>query len=136
MMALQQTSPHVVLQPVCERYRQGYSVRRYQPHLRAASKPCQPPRTFAEALGRVEQLVLADFDREIAQKQLYYHTREHANAVRRRARRLFHAIRPYLTNCPAAALDRMEGLLRLCAMAHDAIQIFHPQPLPHTPRFR
>jgi hypothetical protein len=114
-----------------------YSNMKTALNLRPSSKSCPPSlRTFAEALGRVEKLVLADFDQEIAQKQLYYHTREHANAVRRRASQLFDALRPYLADSPTDILDRMKGLLELCAMAHDAIQIFQPQTLPHTPRYR
>src|SRR5262249_12570808 len=94
------------------------------------------PQTFAEALMWVEGRILVDFDREIAQKQLYYHNRDHVNAVCRRASQLFRAIRPSLAGCPADTLVRLEGLLDLCAVAHDALKIFAPPVLPHTARRR
>jgi hypothetical protein len=93
------------------------------------------PRTFAETLARVEELILQDFDREIVEKQLYYHGRDHADTVRRRAARLLNAVAPYL-NLPADSLARLDGLLSLCAAAHDAIQIFEPQERPHGSRRR
>ena len=84
----------------------------------------------------VEGRILADFDREIAHKQLYYHNRDHVNTVCRRASQLFRAMRPSLADYPADTLARLEGLLALCAIGHDAIQIFAPQDLPHTARRR
>lgn len=95
-----------------------------------------PPQTFAEALARVEALLLADFDREIVQKQLYYHNHHHVNTVRRRARKLLDALRPFLVDCAEEELARVQGLLDLCAMAHDAIQLFEPQDDCHASRRR
>jgi hypothetical protein len=94
------------------------------------------PQTFAESLARVEALILADFDREIGQKQLYYHDRAHINAVRRRTGQLLRTLRPFLTDYSVDALERLAGLLELCANAHDAIQIFEPQEHPHATRRR
>jgi hypothetical protein len=92
------------------------------------------PKTFAEAVEVVTQLILADFDREIAQKQLYYHTRDHVFSVQRNARLIFNAIRPYLSATPDE-IDRLELLVNLCAIAHDAIQLFTPSEA-HTSRRR
>jgi hypothetical protein len=105
--------------------------------FRSAARATQlPPQTFAESLARVEALILADFDREIAQKQLYYHDRAHINAVRRRTGQLLHTLRPFLTDYSVDALERLTGLLELCANAHDAMQIFEPQEHPYAARRR
>ncbi len=99
------------------------------------------PTTFAESIERVKIFALQEFEREVVQKQLYYHTYEHVSNVQRRSRQIFQAIRPYwevaspqqqpLTNPP-----RMELLLDLCAFAHDMVQIFIPPTQAHTCRKR
>ncbi len=96
------------------------------------------PKTFAEAVASVTRSILVEFDREIAQKQLYYHTREHVFSVQRNARLIFQTIRPYLlsdADWTLEAIDRMELLVDLCAIAHDAIQLFIPNEV-HTSRRR
>jgi len=92
------------------------------------------PRTFAEAVARVNQFVLEEFEREIAQKQLYYHTIDHVMGVKQRAGLIFQTIRPYLL-ASSESIARMELLVDLCAIAHDMIQIFIPNP-PLTSRRR
>jgi len=92
------------------------------------------PRTFAEAVVRVNQFVLSEFEQEIAQKQLYYHTIDHVMGVKQRAGLIFQTICPYLLTSPES-IARMELLVDLCAIAHDMIQIFIPNP-PLTPRRR
>ncbi len=91
--------------------------------------------TFQNLLLQVEDRILADFDLEIAQKQLVYHNRYHVNAVRSRAGRLFEAIAPQL-DLSQEALRRMRGILDLCAMAHDAVQIFAAESQPDAGRRR
>lgn len=93
------------------------------------------PQTFRETIDRVETYILDEFDREIIQQQLYYHNREHINHVRRRSTIIFEAIIPY---CQVSSDDaeRMRLLLDLCAIAHDAVQVFIPQFKPNTSRKR
>ncbi len=92
------------------------------------------PQTFATAIAQVKTLALHCFDHEIAEKQLYYHTREHAVGVQRRASQIFQAIQPYFA--PEVDCKRLALLLDLCAIAHDVIQIFAPQTELHTARRR
>ncbi|BAY10263.1 hypothetical protein [Calothrix sp. NIES-2098] len=92
------------------------------------------PKTFAEAVARVKQFILSEYEREIAQKQLYYHNIDHVMAVKQRASLIFQTISPYLP-ADVESITRMELLLDLCAIAHDTIQIFTPNP-PRTSRRR
>lgn len=101
----------------------------------------QLPRTFAEAVTTVKNFALQEFDKEIAQKQLYYHTRDHVNGVQRRADMIFQVIRPYWeasldSDIASDYVKRMKLLLDLCAIAHDMIQLFILQTEPHTSRRR
>lgn len=99
------------------------------------------PSTFASAVARLKNLALEEFDREIAQKQLYYHTREHINNVQHRANIIFQAIRPYWEtslkdNAAPDYMARMQLLLDICATAHDMLQLFVPETQPHKSRRR
>jgi hypothetical protein len=94
----------------------------------------QVPQTFAEAIAHLKAVILQEFDREVAEKQLCYHTREHIAGVERRASQIFQVIRPYLQ--PSDDPDRLKLLLDLCAVAHDLIQIFIPQLESYTTRRR
>lgn len=101
----------------------------------------QLSRTFAEAVTKVKNFALQEFDKEITQKQLYYHTREHVNGVQRRAQMIFQVICPdwEASQDDDAASDyitRMKLLVNLCAVSHDMIQVFIPQTEPHTSRRR
>ncbi|MBX9258133.1 hypothetical protein H1Q63_30135 [Desmonostoc muscorum CCALA 125] len=89
---------------------------------------------FTESVARVNKFVLAEFEREIIEKQLYYHTKDHLMAVQQRAQLMFQVIRPYLS-ADVETIKRMELLLDLCAIAHDLVQIFIPHQ-PHTSRRR
>lgn len=94
----------------------------------------QVPQTFAESIAHIKTLALRDFDREIVEKQLCYHTREHVEGVQRRASQIFQVVCPYF---PASEdCNRLELLLDLCAVTHDLIQIFVPQIEPNTTRRR
>jgi hypothetical protein len=93
------------------------------------------PDTFAAAVNRVRIYILAEFDREITLQQLHYHNREHIENVQRRSIIIFDAIIPYCQVSPTDA-KRMRLLLDLCAVAHDAIQIFIPQTTPAISRKR
>lgn len=94
------------------------------------------PSSFDEVVEMVKSLILQDFDREIASKQLYYHTRAHIEHVQRRADIIFEAICPYWQAPVEQDIARTRLLLNLCAVAHDAIQVFTPQTSPHTSRQR
>lgn len=41
----------------------------------------QTPQTFADAIAHIKTLILEEFDRKIAAKQLCYHTHEHIEGV-------------------------------------------------------
>jgi hypothetical protein len=90
--------------------------------------------TFAESVTRVNQFVLAEFEREIIAKQLYYHKIDHVIAVRQRSQLIFQIIRPYLL-ADVETIKRMELLLDVCAIAHDLVQVFIPHE-HHTSRRR
>jgi hypothetical protein len=90
--------------------------------------------TFAESVTRVNQFVLAEFEREIIEKQLYYHKIDHVIAVQQRSQLIFQIIRPYLL-ADVETIKRMELLLDVCAIAHDLVQLFIPHE-PHTSRRR
>ncbi|BBD70617.1 hypothetical protein NIES4072_69840 [Nostoc commune NIES-4072] len=89
---------------------------------------------FTESVARVNKFVLAEFEREVIEKQLYYHTKDHLMAVQQRAQLIFQVIRPYLS-ADVETIKRMELLLDVCAIAHDLVQIFIPHQ-PHTSRRR
>jgi len=99
------------------------------------------PSTFAEVVARVKNFALREFDREVVENQLYYHTREHLNHVQRRANTIFQVICPYWQaslgkEVTPEYITRTNLLLELCAVTHDMIQIFVPQTQPHTSRRR
>lgn len=97
--------------------------------------------SFASAIANVKTFVLKEFDREIAENQLYYHNHEHINNVQRRANTIFRVICPYWqaslgNKVSPEYITRISLLLDLCAVAHDMIQVFVPQSQSHTPRRR
>jgi translation elongation factor EF-G len=93
------------------------------------------PDTFAAAVNWVKFYIIEEFDLEITLQQLHYHNREHIENVQRRSTIIFDAIIPYF-QVSLADVERMRLLLDLCAVAHDAIQIFIPQTTPATSRKR
>ncbi len=99
----------------------------------------QLPTTIAESVAQIETFALQEFDREIVQKQLYYHTRDHVNNVQRRADQIFQVVCPYWgASNQETALDisRLKLLLDLCAIAHDMVQVFIAPTQKHAPRRR
>ena len=109
-------------------------------HLYCLEDSSQLPTTIAESIAQIKTFALQEFDREIVQKQLYYHTRDHVNNVQRRANQIFQVVCPYWEAEPheGTTLDmkRMKLLLDLCAIAHDMVQVFVVQTQAHTPRAR
>ena len=89
-----------------------------------------PPNSFVETVELVNNYVRAEIDQEAQDKQLYYHNLNHASAVQRRAGYIFRAIKPVLLEQSSLEeLTRLEGILSICGLAHDMVQIFEPTPL-------
>lgn len=110
-------------------------------HSYSLEHSLQLPTTIAESVAQIKTFALQEFEREILQKQLYYHTREHVNNVQRRANQIFQAVCPYWKappdeGQPTINILRMKLLLDLCAAAHDMVQVFVVQTQPHTSRKR
>jgi hypothetical protein len=96
----------------------------------------QRPQSFAETVVLVENYVLEEIKRETQRKQLYYHTVEHAFAVKRRAKTIFKSIDTHsLAHREEIDIYRLEGSIDICAIAHDMIQEFKPS-LPGISRKR
>lgn len=95
------------------------------------------PSSFAETVQLVESYVRNEITHEARNKQLFYHTLDHALSVKRRASRIFQAIRPVLLqDLPVDELTRLESLLSLSALAHDMVQLFDSSTLVNQPRKR
>ena len=112
-------------------------ARRIPSYFREHSLPF--PTTIAESIAQIKTFALQELDREIVQKQLYYHTRDHINNVQRRADQIFAAVCPYLSASnqeTALDLSRLKLLLDLCAVAHDMVQMFIAPAPKHAPRQR
>lgn len=97
----------------------------------------QPSQLFVKACDKIENFALAEIKQEIKQKQLYYHTITHVYGVKRRANIIFQALKPTLVNnIKPQALDRIECLISVCAIAHDMVQEFSFSLEKNTPRER
>jgi hypothetical protein len=95
------------------------------------------PSSFAETVQLVEDYVRAEIAQETEDKQLYYHTLDHALAVKRRANLIFQGIKPVLqVSYSLEELQRLKSLIDLCAMAHDMVQEFVATIEPNKPRQR
>lgn len=95
------------------------------------------PSSFAETVELVEDFVKQEILRETAQKQLYYHTIDHALAVKRRAETIFQAIRFTLSDRYSdSELDRLGSLIAICAISHDMVQNFSLSSDDKAPRKR
>jgi hypothetical protein len=93
----------------------------------------QKPTSFTEIVQLVEKYLQDEIVQETKDKQLYYHNLNHALAVKRRANSIFQAIRPVLAeNYSLQALTRLEGLISICGLAHDMVQVFEPTPANHS----
>ncbi len=77
-------------------------------------------------IEQIKESAMQIFDREITEKCLCYHTREHIQGVQSRASQIFKSVSPFLK--PTENPHRLEYLLDFCAVTHDLIQIF----IPHT----
>ncbi|MGL4884344.1 MAG: hypothetical protein ACRC8K_25310, partial [Waterburya sp.] len=95
------------------------------------------PNSFAETVQLVEDYVRAEIAQETKDKQLYYHTLDHALAVKRRANLIFQGIKPVLQASQSLEeLQRLESLIALCAVAHDMVQEFVAKTETYKPRQR
>jgi len=93
--------------------------------------------SFAETVRLVENYVRQEIEGETNNKQLYYHTIDHALGVKRRSKTIFRAIKPVLAvNQPGVDLKRFECLLDVCAIAHDMVQQFSDLTETNRPRQR
>jgi hypothetical protein len=93
------------------------------------------PSTFAETVQLVQSYVKEEVVRETKNKQLYYHTLDHALAVQRRAERIFQEIQFELSQDKSGKkLERLRSLTSLCGLAHDMVQLFHPPARVNSPR--
>lgn len=80
---------------------------------------------FTQACCQIESFALAEIKQETQQKQLYYHTIDHAYAVKRRANIIFQALKPiFLTKIELVELNRIKHLIDICAITHDMVQEF------------
>lgn len=87
----------------------------------------QIPHSFAETVLLVENYVLEQIELETKRQRLYYHTVDHALAVKRRAKTIFKALDSNsLQNQEQVDLNRLENLLDICAISHDMVQEFMP----------
>lgn len=94
------------------------------------------PSSFAETVQIVAEFVRQEIVRETKAKKLYYHTIDHAVAVRQRADQIFEAIQSVSTIDATEDVIRLRHLLGLCAFAHDMVQVFADTELSHSARKR
>ena len=99
------------------------------------------PQSIDESIAQIKAFALQEFDREVSEKQLYYHNREHLENVRRRSTLILQAIAPAWETLlqqenPPIDLPRIELLLDLSIAAHDMIQVFVDQSDLHATRRR
>ena len=85
----------------------------------------QVSQLFAKIYHEIEDFASAEIKKETRQKKLYYHTIDHAYAVKRRANIIFQAIKPTCFNeIKIEELNRIESLISICALTHDIVQEF------------
>ena len=93
------------------------------------------PNSFAKTVQLVKSYVREEVVRETKNKQLYYHTLDHALAVQSRAEQIFQKIKFELPQDKSGKkLERLESLISLCGLAHDMVQLFQSQPIARLPR--
>lgn len=90
---------------------------------------------LAIAVAQIEEFAIAQIEKEVEKKQLYYHNAAHAKAVKRRANQILAVVAPYYQLHPQQ-LQKIHCLLDICAIAHDMVQDYLPIKIPHTPRKR
>ncbi len=96
----------------------------------------QLPGSFEEAVKMVKNFALLEIQRESEQKQLYYHSCDHAYAVQQRAEIIFKAIEPFGKEASQTSLTRIKHLIDICAITHDMVQEFLPNTKLNTSRKR
>lgn len=95
----------------------------------------QKPSSFADTVQLVENYVRREIVQETKNKQLFYHTLDHADAVKRRANLIFAEIRPCLAQSFSfEELNRSQLLMNVSAIAHDMVQEFTPPEDLSRPR--
>ena len=92
--------------------------------------------SFEEAAAMVRNFALVEIQKESERKQLYYHSCDHAYAVRQRADILFKAIALFMAEESPIPLNRLKHLIDICAIAHDMVQEFLPNTEPNMSRKR
>ena len=94
------------------------------------------PDSFEEAVTMIQNFALREIQRESQQKQLYYHSCDHAYAVQQRANLIFQALEPFVTETSSSSRKYLKHLIDICAIAHDMVQEFLPNNQPRTSRKR
>lgn len=112
-----------------------------QPEQTKSETHAQLPESFEESMLRIADFALDELQKATYQKQLFYHNRTHADAVKQRADKIFQTIVPFVEDSfkgetGQAQLKRMKQLIELSAIAHDMVQDFIPDTQPHTSRLR
>lgn len=92
--------------------------------------------SFEETVAIVKNFALEEIQTESKQKQLYYHSCNHAYAVQNRADIIFQALEPFAEEISPVSLTRLKHLIDLCAISHDMVQEFLPNTEVHTARKR
>ncbi|MGK7897632.1 MAG: hypothetical protein AB4372_29460 [Xenococcus sp. (in: cyanobacteria)] len=92
--------------------------------------------SFEEAVAIVKNFALREIQTESKQKQLYYHSCNHAYAVQKRANIIFQALEPFVKEVSLISLTRLKHLIDICAISHDMVQKFLPQTNTNTARKR
>ena len=93
------------------------------------------PNSFAETVRLVEDYVQEEIVKETSEKQLYYHTLNHAKSVKRRSNLIFEHLKPVLAaDYSPERLDRLNCLIDLSATSHDMVQEFALAEKPSQPR--
>lgn len=92
--------------------------------------------SFEEAAAMVRNFALVEIQKESERKQLYYHSCDHAYAVRQRADIIFKAIAPFIAEESPIPLNRLKHLIDICAISHDMVQEFLPNTELNSSRKR
>ena len=92
--------------------------------------------SFEEAAAMVRNFALVEIQKESESKQLYYHSCDHAYAVRQRADIIFKAIAPFIAEESPIPLNRLKHLIDICAISHDMVQEFLPKTELNSSRKR
>lgn len=90
------------------------------------------PNSFAEAVLEIKNFAIEEIDKQTKKQQLYYHNYNHANAVEQRATKIYQEILPFwdliFQDTTAPEPSRTKQIIDICAISHDMVQIFVPNP--------